>query len=447
MNTLGLLNSLNTGRRAINASQSGLHITGRNISNVNTSGYTRQRAVTQITDVRVERLVGDDTTRIQRIQDELVERLLLQERQQFGALDKTATLLSQIEEIFAEPSDSSLNAQLGRFFDAWESLATSPETNPPKNVVLERGKTLAATFSALAFHLQEMREQNLADAEQLVSEVNGRLEKIRLLNQQIAAAFDRQGSHLELQDRQDEIIRELSDFLNLRVVEGVSGQRTILVNGLALVEGGEAGLVEMVPESSGRFTLRANLDGSRFDLTPKGGRLAGLMSFQNEILPALTHDVNTLARTLVERVNAIHPNFFRALTPEQTERAAQFLEVLPQTPSDVKASLTGRAGANEVALAVGRLREERLAELGDETIPAFYQALVAAVGSRTQEASSRRETSKLLLDQLKARRESVSGVSLDEEAIDLERFQQAYQAAARYIQVINDLMDTLLQRL
>lgn len=447
MNALGPLHSLNTGRRAVNASQTGIHIAGRNIANVNTPGYTRQRAVTQITDAHVERLVGDDATRIQRLQDTLVERLLLQERQQFGALDRTATLLSQVEELFGEPSDAALNAQLGRFFDAWESLAASPEADSPKNVVLERGKTLAATFGALASHLQEMREQNLLDAQQLVSEVNVRLEKIRLLNRQIAAAFDRQGSHLELQDRQDEIIRELADFLNLRVVEGGNGQRTILVNGLALVEGAEAGLLEMVPEPSGRFTLRANLDGSRFDLTPRGGHLAGLKTLQNETLPALVNDVNTLARTLIERVNAIHPNFFRALTPEQTERAAQFVEVLPRVPSDVKASLTGRAGANEVALAVGRLREERLAELGNETIPAFYQALVAVVGSRAQEASARRDTSKLLLDQLRARRESVSGVSLDEEAIDLERFQQAYQAAARYIQVVNDLMDTLLQRL
>jgi len=447
LSSLGLLNSLNTGRRALNASQTALHITGRNVSNVNTPGYTRQRALTQITDARVERLVGDDQTRIQRIQDRLVEQLLLHERQQFGSLDKAAALLSQIEELFGEPSDSSLNAQIGRFFDAWESLATSPEADPPKSVVLERGKTLAATFSALAAHLQEMREGNLADAQQLTAEVNRRLEKIRLLNEQIAAAFDREGNHLELQDRQDEIIRELADFLNIRVTEGSNGQRTILVNGLALVEGNEAGVVEMTSSSSGRFTLRVNLDGSRFELTPKGGSLAGLMTIQNETLPAIMNDLNTLAQTLIEKVNAIHPNFFRTLTPEQSERAAQFVEVLPQRPSDVKATATGRPGANEIALGVSALRDQLLPTLGDETIPAFYQELVAAIGARSQEASQRRDTSKLLLSQLTARRESISGVSLDDEAIDMERFQQAYQAAARYIQVVNDLMDTILKQL
>jgi flagellar hook-associated protein 1 FlgK len=446
LSSLGLLNSLNTGRRAVNASQAALHITGRNVSNVNTPGYTRQRAVTQVTDARVERLVGDDSARIQRIQDDLVERLLLQERQHFGSLDKAANLLSQIEETFGEPSDSSLNAEIGRFFDAWESLSTSPETDPPKNVVLERGKTLAATFGALASHLQEMREQNLVDAKQLVSEVNGRLEKIRILNEQIAAAFDSEGNHLELQDRQDEIIRELSDFINVRVTEGGNGQRTILVNGLALVEGGESGVVEMAQDASGRFTLHANLDGSRFDLTPKGGRLNGLMTIQNETLPAIMNDLNTTARTLIKEVNALHPNFFRELTAQQSERAAQFVEVLPQKPSDVKASLTGRTGANEIALAVGRLRDERIADLGNQTIPAFYQELVSAIGARSQEASERRDTSKLLVDQLTTRRESVSGVSLDEEAIDMEKFQQAYQAAARYIQVVNELMDTIIQR-
>ncbi|MBM3214559.1 flagellar hook-associated protein FlgK [Candidatus Poribacteria bacterium] len=446
LNSLGLLNSLNTGRRAVNAQQAALQITGRNISNVNTPGYTRQRAVTQVSDPRTEVLLGEDRTRVQQVRDELVERLFLQERQRFASLDKSAQLLSQVETALGEPSDSALNAQLSRFYDAWESLATSPESAPPKNVVIERARTLSATFGSLTRHLESLQQQNLTDAADLIKSVNLKLGQIRALNEQISQEFTVGGDHLELRDRQDEIIRELADLVAVRVTEGVNGMRTVQANGLALVEGHEAGSVQLVTGQNGRFTVQAVLDGSRFDLTPMGGELHGLMTVQNEALPAILNDLHSTARTLISQVNALHPNFFRTLTTEQSARAALFVEILPTSPSDVRATASGRAGANEIALSVAGLRNARQTDLADQSVIGFYQELVSAVGARVQEAGERRDTSNLLVEQMRQRRESVSGVSLDEEATDMITYQRAFQAAARYIQVVDDLMRTIIER-
>jgi flagellar hook-associated protein 1 FlgK len=447
LNALGLLNSLNVGRRALNAQQNALQIVGRNIANVNTPGYTRQKVAIGVPDSQVEVISGERLNRVERVRDELVERLLLQERQHLGSLEKRAALLSQTESAFGEPSDTSLNAQLDRFFGAWTALANTPEPEAARSVVLERGKTLAATFADLGRRLATIQEQNLTDARDLVQNVNSRIEQIRNLNREIANAFNSGSEFLELQDRQDQIIRELAEIVSLRVTEGASGTRTVQIGGLSAVEGPAAGRMEMGAGRNGKITLAITLDGNQFDVQPRGGRLHGLIVAQNELLPAIANDLHRVARTTVEEVNRVHPDFFRPLTTDdQKNRAADFVEVLAQSSGDVKPTATANPGANDIALAVADIRILPVESLGNQSPQQFYQELVGAVGSRVAETTQQRDTAELVVRQLEQRRESISGVSLDEEATDLLIFQRAFQAAARYIQVIDELVETLINR-
>ena len=111
------------------------------------------------------------------------------------------------------------------------------------------------------------------------------------------------------------------------------------------------------------------------------------------------------------------------------------------------ASSTGTSGGNDVILALAALDSGTISELDGASIPGFYRELVAAVGTRAAEMDQRRQTSDLVLQQLQERRESISGVSLDEEAMNLVMFQRAYEAAARYVQVVDELLETLIRQI
>jgi len=128
-------------------------------------------------------------------------------------------------------------------------------------------------------------------------------------------------------------------------------------------------------------------------------------------------------------------------------KAAAFVEVIANDASDIETSSTGVSGGNDLALALAALDEAAIAELDDTSIAGFYRELVAAIGSQSAEAEQRRDTSRLVLTQLEERRASISGVSLDEEATNLIMFERAYQAAARYVQVVDELLDTLIRGL
>lgn len=444
-NTLGLLHGINLGRRAINTQQNGLQTVGRNIANVNSPTYTRQRAVVGVPETRTDYQAGERTNLLI-LRDELTERLLLQERSRFGSLDKQGILLSQVETTFGEPSDTGLNAMIGRFFDAWESLATTPESAAAKAVVIEQSKTLTATFGSIAAQLETMQGQTITEGKALVGDINSKLQQIRDINQKILEVRGSENEVADLQGRQDAIIRTLGEALSFRVQTEAAGTRTILMNGMPLVQDQKLGQLQLEVGDK-RFSVRIELDGSVFDAQVRGGTLHGLIEVENNLLPAILNDLNGLANSLIDNVNDLHPNFFGTLTAEQQTRAALFMNVLPASASNVKATAGIHAGANEIALNIGGLRANGLNELDGMSATAFYQELIGAIGARVSEASQQRDTSQLLVQQLEQRRQAASGVNLDEETTDMLLFQKGYQAAARYIEVIDELLDTIINRL
>ncbi|MDA1192045.1 MAG: flagellar hook-associated protein FlgK [Candidatus Poribacteria bacterium] len=445
LNGLGLFNSFHLGRRAAGSSQAAIGVIGRNIANVNTPGYTRQRAITGVSDTGSDQAVGQ-LPQIQAIRDQLTERLLLQERSRFGTLDKQAILMSQIETTFNEPSDTGLASTFDRFFDAAEQLANSPESVGAKAQLIERAKTLASTFSKMSSDFAVMRGENVEEAKVLTTEANNRLAAIGQLNVLIARAAS-DDEKLELQNRQERIVGELGEILNVRMMENANGTRTVSLNGLPLASAAETGTINLITGPNQDLYLQLDVSGSKFDLLPGGGSLHGLIETQNSIIPAIENDLHTTALNLVDSVNALFPNFFQPLTdPAQRAKAGFHVRVLVSMAAQVTAGSSG-SGSNDLALALADLRNSTVAGTGNVSIPAFYRELVSAVGSRASELNQQRDTSELVVDQLQIRREGVSGVSLDEEAADLILYQRGFQAAAQYMSVVDELMQTIINGL
>jgi len=293
LSALGLFNSLNLGRRAIAAQQAGLQTTGRNIANVNTTGYTRQRIVTGVTDSNADVVAGQRLPHIQAVRDALTERLLLQERSLSGTLTKQSTLLSQIESTLNEPSDSGLSAALNRFFAAADELATNPESPAAKNALIQRGIVVSSTFRSMARQLATVSTENVADARDLVESANATIEEIRRLNVQIARTTD-EGSRVELQGHQEELIRQLADVVGVRMHQGDNGTRTVQIQGISLVQGANAAELVLNDSSSGELSLSVRISGQELEVDPRGGSLHGLFEAQNRILPAIENDLHSV---------------------------------------------------------------------------------------------------------------------------------------------------------
>ena len=250
LNSLGLFSSLNLGQRAVTSQTAGLQITGRNIANVNTPGYTRQRAVTGVTDTRADAVSGESFPSVQLIRDEVTERLLLQERGRHGSLERHAGLLSQVETAFNEPSDSGLNASMTAFFNSAEDLANTPESAGARRLFIERGGALAIAFQSLTGTLETVRNENVEEARILIDDSNLKLEQIARLNQEIARTPD-PGNKGELQTRQNQLLNDLAKMLSIRVSQEDNGVRTVTVNGLGVVNGSSSAVVSMALRSNG----------------------------------------------------------------------------------------------------------------------------------------------------------------------------------------------------
>jgi flagellar hook-associated protein 1 FlgK len=173
---------------------------------------------------------------------------------------------------------------------------------------------------------------------------------------------------------------------------------------------------------------------------------------RDETIPAYLQSLNDIAQNLISRVNAIHStgvtsgggqagNFFSGTNAANIN----IMSDLASNPSLVATSTTGNAGDNTLANAIAAVQTEDLIDgltLGDA-----YSSLVSIIGAQSKEASSRKELLDLSSQQLKTQRESASGVSLDEEMVNMVKFQQAYSAAARIVAVANDMLDTIINRM
>ncbi len=446
LNSLGLFSSLNLGQRAVTSQTAGLQITGRNIANVNTPGYTRQRAVTGVTDTRADAVSGESFPSVQLIRDEVTERLLLQERGRHGSLERHAGLLSQVETAFNEPSDSGLNASMAAFFNSAEDLANTPESAGARRLFIERGGALAIAFQSLTGTIETIRNENVEEARILIDDANVKLEQVARLNAEISRTPD-PGNKGELQTRQNQLLNDLAKVLSIRVAQEDSGVRTVTVNGLGVVNGSSSAVVSMALDADQMMSMRITLDGDTIALNPTGGSLDGLMEAQNDAIPSIANDVHSVARAIVDGVNELHPGFFAALTdPGQRTRAGAFIDVQIVDADAIQPSSTGQSGGNDVALAISALRDLAQTDLGGTSVLGYYRELVSAVGARVSEMDQRRDTSELVAQQLQMRREAISGVSLDEEAANMIMFQRSFQAAASYISVVDNLLETIISR-
>jgi flagellar hook-associated protein 1 FlgK len=457
---------LNTALRGLVASQLMMDTAAHNTANANTDGYSRQVVSLVASDPYSYPAfnrsgqpgqvgTGVSVSTITRVRDAFTDLQLREQIPLEAAWTARRDELGKVEVVFPEPDPiGGLGAALGKFWDVWQNLATDPSSSTGRATVVESAATLASRINSSAAQLVSLRQGIDLQVSQDVATVNDLAAQIAALNTQIQRVSVGGDHPNDLQDQRDKLLDQLAAFIPVKLEPQADGTVTVLVGGTDLVNGGRTRTISTTMDGSGHLHP-AWSDGSAVALG--NGRLGALVAVRDTQLAGYQTQLDSLASTFADAVNAAHATGFDAngapggpfftYTPGN---AAATLVVSAAIAADPRllaaASAVGQPGNGAVAGAIADLRGAHLFAGGTATTADAYANLIGQIGNDSQQAIEMAQNQSLVTDHLRQRRESTNGVSLDEEATNMIRFQHSYQAAARVITVMDDMLDTLINK-
>lgn len=459
------------------ANQRALDVASHNVANANTPGYSRQRIDMVPTNPQGAGgfhsrwqgpgNVGTGVTvdQIKRVRDQFIDRQVREESSPLGEAHVTLDTMTQIEDIFGEPSESSLGSLMTRYWDAWHSLSNNPENMAVRTNLREVGVQLASVFQTLHGKLTNLRQDVNDRIATAVNDVNSTTRQIADLNREIAAVLASGQNPNDLQDQRDLLLEGLSEKIDIHVVEVPStGALNVYIGGQPLVANDKSFDLAAVPRLlNGFFEVEYPQTGDTAAIT--GGSLKALLDARNVTLSDVNaggfiYELNQLAQGVMASVNAAHStgfgldgttglNFFVGTDASdmEVEPAIALVSdgtILIAAAANDPGSLAGGPGDNGNALKIAQLRNQLLMSGGTATTDEFYKGLLTSAGVQGQEAERRLTTQETLLASVKERREQTSGVSTDEEMANVIRFQKAYAASARVLTAIDEMLEILV---
>ncbi|HWY04027.1 MAG TPA: flagellar hook-associated protein FlgK [Candidatus Acidoferrum sp.] len=446
----GLFGSLSIALTSLSVSQQEMAVTGNNVANANSPGYSREiPAATAGDPILIGALsfgTGVLLQRIESLRDPILEIQLHQETQQQSKLSTELGQLQQIQTQFGS-SSSGIGADISNFFNSLQQLSADPTNLALRQTVLTTAGNLATDFNTTARNLQTQRSNLDLNVVQSVGEVNSLTAQIASVDRQISSVQNAHGDAGTLVDKQTTLIRQLSGLVDVQVIKTDQGISLATSNGTTLVSGSQSFAISTQVGGDGVQHIFA---GSQ-DITGslKGGSLAGLIQIRDQEIPGLGSSLDQLAAGLANALNTANKtgydlngvagvNLF-VPPPAGGVGAAATLSVSITDPALVAASSDGTRGSNGNLAVLSAVHDQPVAN--GQTPLDFYSSIVFKVGNDTSNTFADVASSDLILRQLQDQRGSISGVSLDEEAANLIKYQTAYQAAARVVTAINTLLD------
>lgn len=473
---------LEIGRQGLNANRQALQTTANNIANANTPGFTRRRAqletINQGTQLNGLQLGGGvNVKKAIRIHDDFVEQQLVAESQAFGATRVKSENLSRIEGVVTSQG-TALGDMINKFFDDYRQLSMNPETSALRNVVQSSATAVADGFNAMEGSIDGMKRDLDLRIGGCVGEINTHIRDIASLNEGIAAAEARGDTPNDMYDRRDVALRELSQKIDFNWSKDQLGQVCIVAGGSTLVQGNRGSELSLQkgPGDGGNRTpgsvdiyLGVHKTGEHVGRpitnAIKGGELGGMMFVRDQVLTTAKNHLDQLAHQFSTSVNEVHRDglgmdgqggrtFFTDLG-EKVEGAANLLKVSDEIKQNheliAAGSIPGAVGDNSIAKAISDLQNAKdlpggnlAGDFANHTLTESLHSLVGNVGTHTQRETNAFQHQQAVVNQLDNYRQSIAGVSLEEEAVNLVQFQTAFNASAKAMKVGDELFQTVL---
>lgn len=456
---------MNVGVSGLRAAQVALLTTSHNISNATTPGYNRQQAIQSAStplansDGFIGR--GVQITTVQRIYNQHLVSQSLQAQSQSSQLDSHYNEIKQIDNLLADTT-SGLTPALHNFFNAVQDVASNPASISSRQAMLSNAEALTARFQQMDQRLSEMREGVNSQITGSVTEINSLAQQIAGLNmniQAVEASANGQPAN-DLLDQRDALVRDLSRIVNVDVVRQNNGHYNVFIgNGQSLVVGSSAMTLKAVPSSSDPQRLVVAMDQQSGEIVLpehqlQGGSLGGLLAFRSETLDSVQNSFDQLAQGIADTFNDQHVqgldlqgdsgvDFFTITDPDH---AARNIRVAISDPAKIAAADSDGGVSNNInALSLAKLQTENTLQGGTASYQSAYARLVSQVGNKTRELEVTSKAQESMLNQTDQALQSLSGVNLEEEAANLLRYQQMFQASSKVIEIGNSLFDSLLR--
>ena len=453
----GLTNLLHLGRDAMSVNAKALDVTGQNVANVNTPGYARRRAELQARGYSQDSYGGVTVGSLSRAADELTQRRLFDVQGQAAGARERSDSLAPVEAAFNDANGTGLAAGLSRFFDAFNTLASKPSDQTARAGVLSAAQTVVDGFQMASTSIDGARADMLAKAQGYTKQVNHLAQGIASLNGSVQSALAAGHDAADLLDRRDQLVRELSGLVDVKLGTNPDGTFLVRAGGQSLVEGNSASTFSVTVDAQTNLVFESALGTApsvAFNGAALGGKLGGLREARDIDLVATRANLDTLAADLATAVNGLHAagtgldgvggrNLFAFNAASGARSLAVDAAVLGQ-PSRVAASSTAAPGGNDVALRLAALTDAKVTAGGTKSLVESYADLVGDLGLRRQKATSDEEVKRALADQMSALHEETVGVSLDEEMVNLTRYQRSYEASSKLLKTFDELMQTLI---
>ena len=452
----GLMGILQLGKRTLQANQYAQNVVGNNIANVNTPGYTRQRVRltpgTSVDSPYGKIGSGVNIEGIERMRDNFTDQIFRNSSSNLNRWETTDLILQRTDAAFTEEDGSGIGSMIDRFFNSWYDLSNDPESKQARVAVREAGLSLSSTMNRMAHYVRDQRVDANAQVESVVGRINGLISKIADLNAKIPGVKDFSITRSsELMDQRDRLIDDLSQLVDVRVSDSGKIGLNVYIGSINVVSGGNALEIEMNSDDSNGVPVTELTVLGSFPLKVTNGELAGLIELRDEILPAYSNDLDRLAQGIVEQVNTYHSagyaadgstgiNFFdnQFITGESMRLSSDIINNV----DNIAPAAQDAAGDNTQALLIAGLKDTPT--MDGSSIRDFYGQIINQVGEDGYLARVNVQNYEIMQSQASLQRDAMIGISLDEEMVEMIKYEQAYQAAARVINTADTMIETLL---
>lgn len=477
----GIFSSMNTATKGLKAQQTALHTTGHNIASMNLEGFSRQRVDMKADLAQNLRGVGQLGTGVKmeglvRMLDENISSQIRNESSTLNRYAEKSQVLDGLEMVFNEPSETGLNSKLGEVFQAFNDLSKNPESLSSKEVAVEKLKSLTGTLNQMAGQLGRLESESQEAIDKNLLDFNGKAEELSNLNRQIVKVALSGQTPNDLLDQRDLTLKEMSAIGGLELDFDPYGRVEIKMDGKDILnfEGGQNYLAyDKLDQNNPSSTREIKVYDKKTDsekrenslgaVDLKNGRIKGQREGL-EIIKEASEKLDQLAGSMAKAINRVHQaggsGNLEIFTFKDGLVGAKNIEVNEAIRNQVDHLKAGKAkegeseihsGNGELALELAQLKNKKLDPDGKEnpsgsTINSSHIDMVVKIGISKQHSDRMLENQEALTGQLENRRESVSGVSINDEITNVIKFQKAYEANAKVLSVLTEMLDVLINR-
>lgn len=459
---MGLNDILNTARDALAAQTFGLTVTGQNVSNVNTPGYVRRQAVLETREVGTRNFGTVGVVGVRRVADEFTNQRHLALTGLSSEASERDQLLGSVEALFNDFAGTGLGDSLNALFSSFSALSATPTDATARATVLDRASRFAERVRQTSTEMLDLRTQLFSRAQGLTEEVNRKTDAIADLSGKINQAQAAGQEAADLKDRRDALLLDLSELVDVRTFYDGNGQLVVQGAGTTLVEADHARHLSIDLSTGGNIRVMAQgASAPGTEVTPflSGGRLGGVVEVRDRDITQALANLDTFAFDVASAINTQHAagfgldgstgqNLF-ALSPTATGAAGTLaLDAgIIDNPNKIAAAAAAATlpGDAANALLLGRIADQAVS--GTLTPGQAYANLVGQIGTVKAQAAENASTRSAMTAQIQTVRDSISGVSLDEEMVNLTKFQRAFEAASRVLTTADQLLEDLINTL